>query len=533
MAELTDAQWAAEVADVVADLIAGTITEEQAAARLATATENWPTRTLSNADLAARVSRFLARLNGLILTNGPPASSMGELNTFAYDTANGALYGPKTASGWGTPVSLVGPAGPSPTLAVGTVASGAAGSNPVITMTGPALARVLNFTIPAGATGNTGATPNLTIGSVTTGAAGSSASATITGTAAAPVLSLTIPRGNTGNTGADATITDVTVTTGAAGSSASVVVGGTPGARTLAFTLPRGDVGATPNLTIGTVSEGAAAATITGTATNPVLNLTIPKGSTGATPALSIGTVTTGTAGSDAVVTITGTATAPVLNFTLPRGAAGAGSGDMMAANNLSDLTDKAAARSNLSVYSKAETDAALGGKQASLGFTPEDASKKGLANGYAGLGSDGKVPSAQLPAAPTVPVKTTGVALRAATNDTDFVTPKSVADAATLVALTDSATIAVDLAAGTNFVVTLAGNRTLGAPTNAKPGMSGTILIKQDATGSRTLAYNTAWKPFGSTPALSTAASAVDLLTWIVEDTGKVRFTLAKGGAA
>ena len=126
-----------------------------------------------------------------------------------------------------------------------------------------------------------------------------------------------------------------------------------------------------------------------------------------------------------------------------------------------------------------------------------------------------------------------TGADLRAATSTTKALTPKSVADAAALVALTDAATIAVDLAAGTNFTVTLAGNRALGAPTNAKPGMSGTILIKQDATGSRTLAYNTAWKPFGSTPALSTAASAVDLLTWIVEDAGKVSFTLAKGRAA
>lgn len=132
-----------------------------------------------------------------------------------------------------------------------------------------------------------------------------------------------------------------------------------------------------------------------------------------------------------------------------------------------------------------------------------------------------------------TVPVKTTGAALRAATNDTDFVTPKSVADAAAWATLTDAATIAVDLAAGTNFIVTLAGNRTLGAPTNAKPGMSGTILIKQDATGSRTLAYSTAWKPFGSTPALSTAANAVDLLRWIAEDSEKVRFSLTTGGAA
>ena len=300
------------------------------------------------------------------------------------------------------------------------------------------------------------------------------------------------------------------------------------------------------------------------------------------------------------------------------RGAAGDGAGDMLAANNLSDLTDKAVARTTLSVFSKAEGDARYpvmtGGKIAasvlpSLAITdvfpvasqaamlaldaqrgdvavrsdifatfilaaepastlanwialpvPTDvvqsvaglqgaisagalktalaiaiADVSGLATALAAKADlvGGKVPSAQLPDPPTVPVKASGAELRTATNDDKFLTPKSVADAAVLVALTDASTITVDLATGTNFVVTLGGNRTLGAPSSAKPGMSGTILIKQDATGSRTLAYNTAWKPFGSTPALSTAANAVDLLTWIVENSGKVRFTLAKGGAA
>lgn len=54
---------------------------------------------------------------------------------------------------------------------------------------------------PKGATGPqgaTGATPNLTIGTVTTGAAGTDAGATITGTDEAPVLNLVIPRGDTG-----------------------------------------------------------------------------------------------------------------------------------------------------------------------------------------------------------------------------------------------------------------------------------------------------------------------------------------------
>lgn len=51
---------------------------------------------------------------------------------------------------------------------------------------------------PQGPTGPTGATPNLTIGTVTTGAAGTDAGATITGTDEAPVLNLVIPRGDTG-----------------------------------------------------------------------------------------------------------------------------------------------------------------------------------------------------------------------------------------------------------------------------------------------------------------------------------------------
>lgn len=37
-------------------------------------------------------------------------------------------------------------------------------------------------------------------------------------------------------------------------------------------------------------------------------------------------------------------------------------------------------------------------GKQDALGFSPENSANKGQANGYAGLGSDGKVPTTQLP---------------------------------------------------------------------------------------------------------------------------------------
>ena len=86
-------------------------------------------------------------------------------------------------------------------------------------------------------------------------------------------------------------------------------------------------------------------------------------------------------------------------------------------------------------------------------------------------------------------------------------------------VALTDGVTVAVDLSLANNFTLTLGGNRTLGAPTNQTAGQGGVIVITQDATGSRTLAYNAVFKfPGGTAPTLTTTASAVDVLAYYVE---------------
>jgi hypothetical protein len=68
------------------------------------------------------------------------------------------------------------------------------------------------------------------------------------------------------------------------------------------------------------------------------------------------------------------------------------------------------------------------------------------------------------------------------------------------------------------NYSVTLAGNRTLANPTNITAGQSGSIFVSQDATGSRTLAYGTYWDFAGGTaPTLSTAASSVDRIDYVV----------------
>ena len=89
---------------------------------------------------------------------------------------------------------------------------------------------------------------------------------------------------------------------------------------------------------------------------------------------------------------------------------------------------------------------------------------------------------------------------------------------------LTDGATITPDFAAANNFSVTLGGSRTLANPSNQTAGQMGTIIITQDGTGSRTLAYGTNYKfPGGTVPTLTTTANAVDALAYYVESASRI----------
>ena len=91
-------------------------------------------------------------------------------------------------------------------------------------------------------------------------------------------------------------------------------------------------------------------------------------------------------------------------------------------------------------------------------------------------------------------------------------------------VALTDGATITADFSAANNFSITLGGNRTLANPSNLAAGQAGTIVVTQDATGSRTLAYGSNWKfPGGTAPTLTTTANAVDAIAYYVESSTRI----------
>lgn len=100
------------------------------------------------------------------------------------------------------------------------------------------------------------------------------------------------------------------------------------------------------------------------------------------------------------------------------------------------------------------------------------------------------------------------------------------------ITALTDAATIAVDLSLSNNFSVTLGGNRTLANPTNAVAGQSGVIVVTQDGAGGRTLAYDTNYKAAGgiaNLAALSTGIGDIDHLYYYVETPTRIVLSIAK----
>ena len=89
------------------------------------------------------------------------------------------------------------------------------------------------------------------------------------------------------------------------------------------------------------------------------------------------------------------------------------------------------------------------------------------------------------------------------------------------LVSLGDSQTINWDVSLGSTAQIILGGARTLNAPTNQISGGTYTLIVKQDATGARTLAFNAIYKFPGATdPIISVTANAIDIIGFVSDGT-------------
>ena len=263
------------------------------------------------------------------------------------------------ATGATGPTGPTGATGPANTLSIGTVSEGAAAA----TITGTAPNQTLNLTVPKGNTGATGSTGpagpanSLSIGTVTEGAA----AATITGTAPTQTLNLVVPKGNTGNTGAPGS-------TGPQPWSAPVAWAGST---SYVDTAPASCVtylGETYVCTTGHTS--------TGTFDGSKFVKIAAKGSDGAGSGsvTSVAALTLGTSGTDLSSSVANGTTTPAITLNVPTASA-----------------------SNRGALSAADWST-FNGKQAALGFTPENSANKGAANGYAPLDSSTKIASTYLP---------------------------------------------------------------------------------------------------------------------------------------
>ncbi len=81
------------------------------------------------------------------------------------------------------------------------------------------------------------------------------------------------------------------------------------------------------------------------------------------------------------------------------------------------------------------------------------------------------------------------------------------------------STAITLSLANGTVQIITLTGSATITMPT-AVSGKSFTILLKQDATGSRTVTWSTVQWPSATAPTITSTASKMDKYVFISDGT-------------
>lgn len=87
------------------------------------------------------------------------------------------------------------------------------------------------------------------------------------------------------------------------------------------------------------------------------------------------------------------------------------------------------------------------------------------------------------------------------------------------------SGVITLNFGASNNFEIVLtSGTQTLASPVNASGGQTGTIVVRQDNTGSRLLTYSGSWCFQSNTaPTLTTTASGVDILSFYVVNPNRI----------
>ena len=155
-------------------------------------------------------------------------------------------------------------------------------------------------------------------------------------------------------------------------------------------------------------------------------------------------------------------------------------------------------------------------------------------ANGFAGtVATSTTTPAITLSTSITGIIKGNGTALSAATAGTDYVTPtgtetltnKTLTNPTvtnyteTAFSANSSTAITLALTNGTVQIITLTGNATITMPT-AAVGKSFILLLRQDATGSRTVTWSTVNWAGATAPTVTSTASKQDIYSFFSDGT-------------